>query len=337
MSFIDPKQSYTYFNNNYNLKKTSRGWYAFKCPLCNELENRRKIAVNFGYGVVKCWICGYKDTIVDFVAETEGIDYNKARQTLRDCQASMVNLDEIQEAGDKIYSEVELPYGFKSLLEGEGIMGVRARNYLSSRGFNLKELDRMGVGYCNEALPEVLKGEQEDYFGYIIIPFKSRGKLIYYIGRDYIGNFLRYKNPPKELFNVGKGDLVFNEDALYLYDEVFILEGWADAVTIGREATSTQGWSLSAIQKGKYLTSEAEILTLVPDGGVDGKGIPFYILALELALEFSEHKKVKVVNLNKQLDGKDVNAMGRDKFMEIYKDCKVLDANEIMMEILDYE
>ena len=337
MAFIDPRQAYTYFSNNYSLKKTSKGWYSFKCPLCNELENRRKVAVNFQYGVVKCWICGYKDTIVDFVSETEGIDYNAARALLRECSPSAVNLNEIEDTSHREYSEIELPYGFKSLLEGVGVMGDRARNYLKARGFDLKELDRMGVGYCSEPIQDELKEIHEDYFGYIIIPFKSRGKLVYFIGRDFIGNFLRYKNPPKSEFNVGKGDLLFNEDALYLYDEVFVLEGAWDAITIGRDATATLGWSLSATQKSKLLQSEAEIITLVPDGGKDGKGVPFYVLALELALELVEHKKVKIVDLNGAEEGKDVNAMGRDRFMEIYDATPIMNASEIMMQILEYD
>lgn len=336
MAFIDPRQSYTYFSNNYSLKKTSKGWHAFKCPLCDELENRKKAAVNFQYGVVKCWICGYQDTVVDFVSETEGVSYNDARSILRECAPSAVNLNEIEDTSHKEYSEIALPYGFKSILDGKGVMGDRARTYLKSRGFDLRDLDRMGVGYCSEEVPDDKKSEYDDYFGYIIIPFKSRGKLVYYIGRDFIGNFLRYKNPAKEAFNVGKGDIIFNEDALYLYDEVFLLEGAWDAITIGRDASATLGWSLSVTQKSKIIQSDAEIITLVPDAGNDGRGISFYVLALELALELSEHKKVRIVNLN-GAEGKDVNAMGKARFMEIYGATPIMNMSEIMMQILEYD
>lgn len=336
MSFIDPRQTYTYFNSNYSLKKTSKGWHTFKCPLCDELENRRKAAVNFQYGVVKCWICGYQNTVVDFVSETEGVSYNEARTVLRECTPSAINLTEIEDTSFKEYSAIELPYGFKPLLEGKGVMGDRARTYLKSRGFDLRDLDRMGVGYCSEEVPEDLKSTQEDYFGYIIIPFKSRGKMMYYIGRDFIGNFLRYKNPSKEAFNVGKGDILFNEDALYLYDEVFVLEGSWDAITVGRDAIATLGWSLSATQKSKIIQSDAEIITFVPDAGNDGRGTSFYLLALELALEISNHKRVRVVNLN-GAEGKDVNAMGKAAFMEIYGSTPILTASEIMMQILNYD
>jgi len=337
MSFIEPRQAYTYFNKNYHIKKTSKGWYAFKCPFCDELENRKKAAVNFQFGMVKCWICGYKQNVIDFVSDTEGVTYKAAKDILKECTASDVILEEMEDNSHKVYSEIKLPYGYKSILEGDGALGKRARNYLSGRGFDLKALDRMGVGYCSEILPDNLKDEEDDYFGYIILPFKSRGVLVYYIGRDFIGNFLRYKNPKKEQFNVGKSDLIFNEDALYLYDEVFVLEGALDAMTVGREAVSTQGWNWSATQKSKIINSDAEIITLVPDGGVDGRGVPFYVLALELACDIAEHKLVKVVNLNKIEAGKDVNAIGKDAFMEVYNKCEPMSQMELITQIFDYE
>ena len=111
--------------------------------------------------------------------------------------------------------DVEMPKGYTPILEGEGILGKRARSYLTERGFDLTVLDRAGIGYCNEhGLVDKENDIDEDFFGYIIVPFKRNGLLVYYIGRDYIGNFLRYKNPAVEKFNVGKGDLLFNEDAL---------------------------------------------------------------------------------------------------------------------------
>lgn len=336
MSFIPPNKIYTYFNSNFTIKKSTQGWYAFKCPLCNELHNRRKIAVHFQYAVVKCWICGYQESVIDFVSEMEGVDYNAARKILKNSKDAVIDLNyEEEDKSGHVLSEVRMPFGFTPLLEGSGSLGNRARDYLTNRGFNIKELDRMGMGYCNSSPPE--GSEEKDYFGYIIVPFKSRGKLVYYIGRDFIGNFLRYDNPDKATFGVGKGDLFFNEDALWLYEEVFVLEGWSDAYTIGRDAVASLGWKLSKTQKNKLLKSEAEIINLVPDAGYDGQGVLFYLRALELAIDLMPHKQVRVVNLNNLPDGKDVNEIGKEKFMELYKKSPVLDAKDAMLEFLTYE
>lgn len=336
MSFIAPNQVYTYFSSNFSIKKTSKGWHTFKCPMCNELEHRKKMAVHFTYRTVKCWVCGYQEHVIDFVADVEGVSCNDARNILRECKPSSVDLEFIDtDRSTKVFSEMKMPFGFNSLLDGNGSLGTRARAYLKGRGFNLKELDRMGVGYVSKSPPE--GSEQEDYFGYIIIPFKVRGKLIYFIGRDFIGNFLRYKNPPKGEFDIGKGDVFFNEDALFLYDEVFVLEGWTDAYTIGRQAVASLGWKLSTTQMSKILKSEADIITLVPDAGADGNGVLFYLHALKLALDLMPHKQVRVVDLNSMEGGKDVNEIGKEAFMEQYRKSPIRNEQETMLEFLNYE
>lgn len=336
MSFIPSNKIYTYFDANFSLKKTSKGWYAFKCPMCNELIDRKKMAVHFNYKVCKCWVCGYQEYVVDFVADFEGVSYADARDILRQSKPSEVDLEYIDtDRSTKVFAEMKMPYGYVPLLEGDGALGKRARAYLKGRGFSLKELDRMGVGYVSKSPPD--NSEVEDYFGYIIIPFKQRGKLVYFIGRDFIGNFLRYKNPSKEEFDIGKGDIFFNEDALHLYEEVFVLEGWTDAYTIGRQAIASLGWKLSTTQISKILKSDVDIITLVPDAGEDGKGNLFYLHALKLALELMPHKKVRVVDLNKVTGGKDVNEIGKAKFMEVYNECPIRNEQETMMEFLTYD
>lgn len=326
---LNPKQAYTYFDSNFSIRKTSQGWWAFKCPFCNELEEREKMAVHFHYGVVKCWICQYRDYLDRFVSEYEGVSVSEAKEILRNCKATSINLDEVASISKENLSEVVLPFGYYSIMElPDNLMAERARSYLKKRGFNLGELDRLGVGFCyhdKEDLPE-----NEDYFGYIIIPFKSRGKLVYYIGRDYFGNFLRYKNPPKELVGVGKGDLLFNEDALNIYDICYLMEGWADAVTMGRAGVSSQGWSLSPIQKKVILTSTCEELCMIPDAGVDNLGVSFYEKAVKAATYFLEHKKVKVLNLSLIASGKDVNEIGKNKVMELYENTDYLTMSEAL-------
>lgn len=327
--FINPKQSYTYFDANFTIRKSSKGWWTFKCPFCNELEEREKMAVNFNYGVVKCWICEYKDYVDRFVSEYEGVTVTEAKNILRNCKAASVDLDEVTVDKSEIVSEIELPIGYHSILElPDNLMANRARQYLTNRGFNLNELDRLGIGFCyheSDTIPE-----KEDYFGYIIIPFKSRGKLLYYIGRDYFGNFLRYKNPSKELIGIGKGDLLFNEDALNIYDECFLMEGWADAVTIGRAGLSSQGWSLSSLQKKKILKSNCESLCMIPDSGVDNLGISFYEKAVKASMDFINHKKIKVLDLREVEGGKDVNEIGKKRIMEIYENTDYLTLSSAM-------
>lgn len=335
MAFIPANKVYTFFNKNFSLKKTSAGWYAYDCPICNEGRDRKKMAVHFVYGVVKCWICGYQKYVTEFVSDIEGVTYKEAKEVLVNCKAADINFDlghlKSDNSGKTIKTAESLPYGYNSIMEGDGVMGQRARKYLQDRGFDLKRMDSMGFGYCNRKPPTE---KDENYFGYIMIPFKSKGRLVYYLGRDFIGNFLRYKNPDKNKFSVGKGDVFFNEDAMDLYDEVFVLEGWSDAYTIGDNAMASLGWKLSNTQKSKLIKSQVDIVTLVPDAGFDGQGVSFYVRALHLSLELMKYKQVKVVDPSGFVGGKDVNEIGRKAFFSEYEKCEILDEREVTLKIL---
>jgi hypothetical protein len=212
-------------------------------------------------------------------------------------------------------------------LEGDTILGERARKYLSGRGFDLDYLDAAGFGYCREKD----KNKDDNYYGYIIIPFKRKGILRYFIGRDYIGNYLRYKNPPQERYGIGKSELVFNEDALELRSTNFIAEGWADAMTMGRGGISTQGWSMSKEQKFACHSSSAERFVFLPDIG-------FYKQAVKLAREFMDKREVYVVDFAAagytiESKKKDVNDIGRAKVVELIKKTPPL-TEKLAMKIL---
>lgn len=330
---INKNKAFTYFSNNFNISYTTKGWYAFKCPFCSDLRDRKKAAVHFKYNSVKCWVCGHKSSIIDFVMAYEDVKYFDAKDIINNCSETSVDLTSSDKIAKTTKQEVKLPEGYTPISEGDTIMGRRARQYLLNRGFDLEEMDRLGIGYCRKKEPN----SEVDFFGYIIIPFKRKGGLVYYIGRDYIGNFLRYKNPPTTEFNVGKSELVFNEDALDLYDECQVLEGWADAVTIGRTATATQGWNLSAIQKKIYIDSSCKRLVFIPDAGADNTGELFYHKALKLANEFLEYKdEVYVLDLNGLEGGKDVNELGKEAIHKLRAEAEPLTTESILKILMGY-
>jgi hypothetical protein len=227
--------------------------------------------------------------------------------------------------------KVTLPVGFNLLLDGSGSLGDRARSYLEGRGFDIKVLDSMGFGYCNKKA----KNDADNFFGYIIVPLKRRQILKYFLARDFTGNFRRYKNPDSDKLGIGKTDFFFNEDALDLYKEVEVLEGWTDAVTMGKKAMSTQGAGMSQRQRSKLLLSRVELVTMIPDLGEDGQGRSFYKLALkEAGALMDAGKKVRVLNLAPfAYLGKDVNEIGRANVQEIKKQTPIL-TNELLMQEL---
>lgn len=310
--FIEPKKVHAYFKSNYTIKKSTNGWWSMKCPFCNELISRQKFAVNFTYAWTKCYVCGYHDSVVNFVCDTEGVKYHDALVIIREHAPSRINL-EVEDV-PLIISDIQLPHSYQPINQGKGALAERAREYLIGRGFDIKTLSRLGIGYCNEQAIDAA----EDYFGYIIVPFKVRGKLVYYLGRDFINNFLRYKNPSKEKIGIGKGDVIFNEDAMSIYDEVTLTEGWTDAVTVGVSGIASLGWSLSKRQYNKLINSNCIRMVLAPDAGVDGTGISFYDKALKLALRLIDYKEIKVLDLNPYGEDADLNTIGKMEYDKLY-------------------
>jgi DNA primase len=252
--------------------------------------------------------------------EIEGLTFYQAISLINSMDRSDLTLIEPKRL-PREPEGIALPKGVYSVSDEVGILGKRARAYLESRGFDLKELDSIGIGYCTERNRD---DAGQDYFGRIIIPFLYRGRLQYFIARSFIGSQPKYKNPPKEVTGVGKADILFNQDALDLYDEVFVLEGAIDALTLGKKSVASMGWSLSKKQERLMLMSQVQKFVFVPDPG-------FYQKALKTAMRFIDHKQVYVLNLDREQG--DVNVVGKDRVMSIYRQTKPLtrrDAVDLM-------
>lgn len=295
---IDEGQAFAYFDAVHGpLRPSTHGWYDGVCPLCADM----KLAVTFEYNLVKCWKgCFDRQFIIDFIIDIEGVRRFEAYEILESYDSKPLDYTYIK--GQVEVSEVALPAGYQGLLRGEGVIGTRARNYLSGRGFNLEHLDNLGVGYCNEEHDD----KQKNFFGYIIIPLKSKGKLCYFLARDFMDNFPRYKNPPRDWFGVGKSQFLFNEEALYMKERIYLTEGWADAATMGEEGVSYQGLVVSKYQSSAIISSPVKEVVIVPDIGAYKDG-------LRQAEKLYKHMPVKVLDLSQhRRRGKDINEIGPD-------------------------
>ena len=294
---------YTYMNQFHGpVTPSTNGFFEAVCPICG----KRKFAFNPAYLTGRCWRGCFNGFLIDLVQQFHQISYFEAYELIDSMEPTTLRIPAIVNRADR-NSKISLPRGFHSILEGTGSLAVRARDYLEGRRFDLNYLDRIGVGYVNTE--DV--NPKENYLGRIIIPFKREGCLIYFIGRTFIDDYERYKNPAKEVCNVGKSEVLFNEEALYLEPKVYVTEGWSCAATIGRKAVSQQGSTPSVIQRNMILKSPVSELVIVPDAN-------FYLQGLQTAKYFMEHKKVKVVNMDQfEIDGigKDVNAVGLDNFL----------------------
>lgn len=319
-------QRMNFMEDHYDMYPSQNGWHLFKC-VCGR---NKQMAFNPLYDTVKCFsakcplskVGDYSDKTVDFIAKDMKLNRQKAFSIISNYRITTknINVDKLLNKYNKQVTEIKLPDGFKNISEHDNILGQRAVKYLSNRGFDIDYLSELGFGYTTDP--------DSKFFGYIIIPFKKDNKLVYYIGRSFMPNLVKYYNPPVYQFNIGKSSLLFNEDALDDNEEIFLVEGWACAVTLGNNAISRQGSDLSIEQKSKIVRSNVKRVIIIPDYG-------FYRVDANIALQLQEAgKEVYLANTDKIVEElgldpyyyNDVNSIGKEAVMNHVND--LLEFNE---------
>jgi hypothetical protein len=164
---ITAENLYSYFDKFHGpVEPSTNDWYTCNCPMCG----KPKFALNFNYKVAKCYRGCFRSFAINAVMLYHGVEYREA------CEIVEVTEDvnfrpPAAVKRIKNNARIVLPYGYQPILEGTTNLAVRAREYLQGRHFDLNYMDRIGVGYCNEQHDDPL----QNYFGYIIVPFKRKG------------------------------------------------------------------------------------------------------------------------------------------------------------------
>lgn len=288
-------QLYNYFVKRLGAYEYRNGW--LRVPVCPYCGREQKMGVNLTTYRTNCFRCGEHPSPAQMVMYIETLDtYAELLTFLKHGDFSELSFTEtkVELAEPK---PVYLPDGFRLINQGECHIAKIIRNYLKHRGFDINELSKQGIGYCTKG----------DYFGYVILPFYSNGKLTYFNARLVIGNGPRYNNPPKSVTGLGKEFLIFNEDALGLYNQVYICEGVFNALTMGERAIATMGKAISRYQLNLLIKSPVKrfILLLDPDAKKQ---------SIDLALKLVNFKSVKVIYLP---EGEDANSIGREEVMKL--------------------
>lgn len=314
---------FSYMNKFHGpVSQSTNGFYDCLCPVCG----KRKFAFNPTYLTGKCWTGCFNGFLVDAVRIFHQISYFEAHELIDSMPESLLHIPASVNRAAK-NARISLPRGFHSILDGAGTLAQRARDYLEGRNFDLNLMDRLGVGYVDVQDTNPLL----DYFGRVIIPLKRDGSLAYFLGRTFIDDYLRYKNPSKELSGVGKSELFFGEENLYTQKSVFLTEGWACSATM-RNGISMQGSVASLIQRNIILKAPVEQINITVDAG-------FYQNGLAIARHLLPFKKVKVLNLDwfeQNKIGKDPNAIGRENVLSLEAETPYMDQRLLYTEMKKY-
>ena len=299
---------YTYFVKRLGAFNYRNGW--LKVPVCPFCGRELKLGINLNTYRTNCFKCGYHSNPSQLIMDVEGIEtYNELLKLLDNGEFTEYTFKEerVQLRERKVFY---LPEGFRLVSQGSNQLAKSVRGYLRKRGFSSEYLSKAGVGYCTKG----------SFFGYLIIPFYYHGQLRYYNARLVYGRGPRYNNPTTDITGIGKEFIIYNHDALQLYNSIFVCEGALNALTLGERAIATMGKAVSAYQINELIKSPVErfILLLDPDAK---------LAAINLALKLVAYKKVKVVFLP---DGKDVNDLGKKETLRYVYSTRYQDYNDLI-------
>lgn len=294
---------YKYFDDNFTLVQGTKGWWRMSDPFDAKTVTKRDrtLAVHFEMNQVMGFRSGYRATIETFLVDLYRITYKEVMQL-----KAMQPDDEpptIVPRKREIKS-LELPGKSQLIINGESEIAKRARGYMKGRGFDLYYLAMKGVGYIEEG----------PFTGYISLPCYEKGKLVYYVLRDFLGRSRRYHNPPVDLTNKSAGDIIYNSDALDLFDTIYVTEGIIDALTVGPSCVATIGKELTLTQRTILLKGRCKEYIVLSDPNAYSRN---YVQFAPIARQ----KSVKIVDLTK-LDG-DVNKVGIGPVMKLVEQTPV--------------
>jgi hypothetical protein len=281
------------------------------CPSCG---SEGKFGVHLGMYRTNCFKCGYHDKPLYVVGFVEGLGYHESLNFLRAFEG-LEYKEPILEG--LIEKPLILPEGFMLLNQGEAEVAKAMRNYVRKRGLDPTRLSKRGFGY----------GVGDKYFGYLIMPYYFKGRLVYFTTRRVIGHGPKFDNPDIEDIGIGKSVLIYNHDAIHYYDHVYILESVLNAETLGDNSIALGGKKISKHQTTSLITSPCERYTIILDPDA-------YLEALSLGLKLVPYKRVKVVML--PLDT-DANSLGRRETMLRVWKTRYMDYNDLLRLKKSYE
>ena len=214
--------------------------YLFYCPKCN--HHKKKLSVNLDKNAFHCWICDYRGSSVYRIVRKYG-NFN-LRKKWEELDGKV---DLTESFYDKIFGKKEekaeavfnLPKEFVSLANKRLPMTAsEPLKYLSGRNIDKTDIIKWKIGYCSSG---------EDKNRVIVPSFNYDGRVNFYVGRNYEGNWSKYKNPPG-----ASKDIIFNELYVDWRNDLCIVEGVFDAI-VAENAVPLLG---STMREGSKLFQE---------------------------------------------------------------------------------
>lgn len=208
------------------------GWTEYNCPYCAqddcvESDNKYNLCINYREGFFHCWKCGCAGKISKVLKDYGGKnivgEYYNEIKNIRNSQEYQLFQENALVKNELIETEnaIKLPDNFR-LISSVDKESYRAYKYLKERGLDYEIINEFGIGYVPWSEDYTMRNR-------IVIPsYDQYNNLNYYVTRDYTGKQkLKYINP-----NIDKKTIIFNEGKINWNENIYLVEGVFDAVTI---------------------------------------------------------------------------------------------------------
>jgi len=251
---------------------TPSGWYALRCPVCNDHKYKKRGGWKFEGEKTSyhCFNCGshalYEDggffsDDMEKILDAFSIPDDVIKQFKFDSFKASVNKKQVEKAPATIkpVSVLSLPKHFYRLIQDEDdVWSQIAQEYLTTRGIDIDDykfyLSRGGTK------------EENVWKKRLIIPIYRQQDLVFYQGRDLTETsklkYLGTESAAKSTVIYGH-DQLFKDESLPLY----VVEGFFDAFHINGVAVF--GNEMSP-QQLSYLNASPRKKVVIPDRKGDG-------------------------------------------------------------------
>lgn len=308
---------YQYFKQRLKMKPSTKGYERCDCMFCGGTYT---YGININKSMTHCFKCSERKTPVELLMELEGFETTQEVRNFLSIQQEYEHFDRVIGQSKKpiISEKLQLPESFKLLGMDNSFLCRSATAYMVKRGFTVDQLIMRGIGYCDDG----------EYWGYVVFPFYSRGELIFYQGRRFISAAgPKMRNIESERFGIGKTQVIYNEEALFMYNKLWLVESITNSLTIGDNSIATLGKDISSYQLSHIIGSPCKSVVI----GLDDDA---YLKAILLGMQLVHYKRVKVLQFP---SGVDINQLGKKESRRIEKESNYLSYSELMKLKLEYE
>ena len=238
---------------------------SFDCPWCTQDkgldsgDGKGNLEINYNKYVYKCWACSDINGSHGPLGKLFYIYGTKS-------QKKIFNIIAPSEKKPTFFEkkvELKLPEGYTKFSDSNPIFipHKEAYRYLLSRGISDDIIAKYDVGYT-------VKGD----FAYrIIVPsFDVDGNLNYFVGRSWVPNKMKYKNPVTP-----KDEIIFNENKIDWNRKIYLVEGVFDSFFLDNPVVMLGKKMSPKLFNSLYDKAKDEIVICV-DGDAWSDGLKIY-------------------------------------------------------------